>query len=166
MAGTLCLVGGTFDRLHLGHHALLEAACKCDQVEVWLSADAIAREKDPRIESHDDRTESILNWASNCNLSVHLLEDPWGPAPQRSDATHIVCTTETKANCIRINEMRLENELDELEIVEVEHILANDGLPISSSRIREGSIDREGNLWIRQTDLEKPVHMVKLLDSE
>ena len=60
----------------------------------------------------------------------------------------------------------LGNELSELEIIEVHHVLSNDGLPISSSRIREGSINRQGDLWIRPTDLEHPVHMVNLLDSE
>ncbi len=166
MAATLCLVGGTFDRLHLGHKALLEAACKCDQVEVWLSVDAIAREKDPRIESYDVRSKSILEWGSGDSLTIHSLEDSFGPAPHRADATHIVCTPETVENCNRINEMRVDNGLEELEVIEVQHVLASDGLPISSSRIRQGSIDREGKLWIRESDLEKPAHMMKLLDSE
>lgn len=164
MSGTLCLVGGTFDRLHAGHHALLEAAQSCDSAEVWITTDAIATAKDPRVESFSVRRDTITTWSED--FTVHPLEDSWGPAPHRSDATHIACTPETRANCDRINEMRAEGGLSSLEILEVEHLLARDGQPISSSRIREGSIDREGELWVRAADLDRPVYMVAELESE
>ena len=166
MSQTLCLVGGTFDCFHAGHQALLGAALNCDSVEVWVTTDATAAEKDPRIQPQSKRIEEIGNWAAGRNLSTHSLEDTWGPAPSRSDATHIVCTPETLENCEKINQMRLENGLGPLEIIEVKHVMARDGDPISSSRIRQGSIDRDGNLWIRAADLDHVVHMPTQLDSE
>ena len=62
--------------------------------------------------------------------------------------------------------MRIEGGISPLEVIEVAHQLARDGVPISSSRIREGSIDRDGNLWIRAADLDRTVHMPSTLDSE
>ena len=166
MGGTLCLVGGTFDCFHIGHQALLEAAFVCDEVEVWVTCDAIAAEKDPRIKPQSERFKEISDWAGNRSLSLFDLEDSLGPAPTRSDATHIVCTPETEENCMEINKMRFEGNLEPLEIILVPHVLARDGDPVSSSRIRQGCINREGNLWIRDTDLAQSVHFPSSLDSE
>ena len=166
MSATLCLVGGTFDCFHAGHQALLEAALSCDSVEVWVTSDGIASEKDPRIKSQSERQKDISDWAGDRSLSTHSLEDSWGPAPTRGDVTHIVCTPETLENCDHINQMRIEGGLTPLEIVEVPHVLAEDGESISSSRIRQGSINREGVLWIRESDLERVVHLPTSLDSE
>jgi cytidyltransferase-like protein len=162
MSGTLCLVGGTFDRLHAGHLGLLKAASTCDAVEVWVTSDANAAAKDPRIESFTIRTAAL----QEAGYSTHLLEDDWGPAPTRPEATHIVCTPETRENCERINRMRADNDLPPLELLDVDHALARDGLPISSSRIRQGSIDRDGGLWILAADLERVVHMPDDLGAE
>ena len=131
-----------------------------------MTSDAIAVEKDPRIKPQSERQNDILDWAGDRSLSTHSLEDSWGPAPTRGDATHIVCTPETRENCKKINKMRSEGDLPTLEIVEVPHVLAEDGKAISSSRIRQGSINREGNQWIRESDLERPVHLPTSLDSE
>ena len=166
MSATLCLVGGTFDCFHAGHQTLLEAALGCDSVEVWVTSDAIAIEKDPRIKPQSERQKDISDGAGKRPLSTHSLEDSWGPAPTRSDATHIVCTPETKGNCETINQMRIEGNLHPLEIVDVSHVLAEDGESISSSRIRQGTINRDGNLWVRESDLERTVHLPTSLDSE
>lgn len=166
MSATLCLVGGTFDCFHTGHQALLEAALDCDSVEVWVTSDAIAAEKDPRIKPLTERQQSILDWADGRPISTHMLEDPWGPAPTREDATHIVCTPETQSNCDKINQMRIEGKLGPLNIIVVNHVLAYDGEPISSSKVRQGGIDREGNPWILEKDLEHSVHMPTNLDAE
>ena len=49
---SLGLVGGTFDRFHAGHLALIEhGLSECQRLEVWLTNDQIAQAKDPRIES-------------------------------------------------------------------------------------------------------------------
>ena len=166
MSHTLCLVGGTFDCFHKGHQSLLESAFSCDSVEIWVTTDAIALTKDPRIKSQTERFGDISDWCGSRAFSLHNLEDSLGPAPTRSDATHIVCTPETRKNCDKINEMRIEGGISPLEVIEVAHQLARDGAPISSSRIREGSIDRDGNLWIRAADLDRTVHMPSTLDSE
>ena len=75
---SLGLVGGTFDRFHAGHRALIEhGLSECQRLEVWLTNDQIAQAKDPRIESWSERSLKMvesLDTESN-RISVDLLED-------------------------------------------------------------------------------------------
>jgi hypothetical protein len=81
-------------------------------------------------------------------VSFHVLEDSHGPAPAHPSASAIVCTAETNGECKKINSIRQSNGLDALSIIIAERVLAWDGQPISSSRVRDGQIDRSGNPWI------------------
>ena len=103
----LCLVGGTFDRLHAGHRLLLDAAVKAAQrVEVHVTSDAMADEKAVNMESFETRRDELLNWVdANApkRVTVHQLLDAHGPAPEHPRADCIVATPETKSECERIN---------------------------------------------------------------
>ena len=149
---SLCLVGGTFDHLHAGHLRLFSTALsECDQLEVWLTSDTLAAHKSRLIQSAETRRNAILDWAdenASDRVSVHPLEDAVGPAESRRDATAIVCTSETVAACEAINSSRVEAGLAPLSIIEVEHLTDPSGHALSSSRIRAGEVDREGNLWL------------------
>ena len=146
------LIGGTFDCFHKGHAILLERSLdSCEHLEVWLTTDSIAQSKDSRISSWNARCQDIREKMGDVlseRLSFGLLEEIHGPAPFHSEAGAIACTTETRSTCEEINSIRLQNKLQPLEIIELEHELAWDGEPISSSRIRNGEIDREGMPWI------------------
>ena len=147
----LCLVGGTFDRLHAGHRLLLHAACRAAaRIEVHLTNDSMADQKSVNMQSFETRRDEVLNWvASNAptRVSVHELNDHHGPAPTHRKADAIVATPETKAECDRINERRIANGLDPLHIVEVAHLTDVGGDIISSSRIRNGMVDVDGHPW-------------------
>lgn len=161
-----CLVGGTFDRFHDGHKALLEMALDvAELVEVWITNDEMSASKSPVIESFEDRREAILVWADE-RITTHELEDSLGPAPIRKDCDSIICTPETLNNCQKINEMRLRNGLIPLEIIEVPHTLDENGGIISSSRIRAGLIDKEGKVWLNETNRLNTYHFHSGLDSE
>ena len=80
-------------------------------------------------------------------------------------ADAIVATPETRSNCEEINRMRESNELPELTVLEVPHMLDYSGKIISSSRIRSGKIDSDGNPWIDDQNSTK-LKMVTSLDSE
>ena len=145
------LIGGTFDRFHAGHRNLLVTALsRCQMVEVWVTADSIAKAKDPRIGPWEERVEEIRQALNSQldRLEFHELKDLYGPAPIHKEASAIICTAETMPECITINEMRQDSGLSELEVISVDHTMSWDGRTISSSRIRLGEIDREGDRWI------------------
>ncbi|MDY6773630.1 MAG: hypothetical protein SVS85_00390, partial [Candidatus Nanohaloarchaea archaeon] len=73
---------------------------------------------------------------------LHRIEGFRGNAVDEGDA--LAVTGETRESGERINELRREKGRETLELVEVEQVHAVDGGPISSSRIREGEIDRNG----------------------
>ena len=42
----LGLIGGTFDRFHIGHKKLITTALKkCQRLEIWILSDSIAKSK-------------------------------------------------------------------------------------------------------------------------
>ena len=161
-----CLVGGTFDRFHDGHKALLTIALDvAELVEVWITNDAMSFEKSQFIQSFEDRREAILIWADE-RITTHELEDNKGPAPYRKDCDGIICTPETLGNCQSINEIRLNNGLTPLEIIEAPYSMDDSGGIISSSRIRAGLINCEGKLWLNDTERTQTYHFQSELDSE
>ncbi len=163
------LIGGTFDRFHIGHRNLLMSGLsKCKVIEVWITSDPIARDKDIRIYSWNKRVDEIklaLGTDSE-RLSFHELTNLHGPAPTHEQASAIFCTSETMSECETINTMREESDLIELEIICVEHTMSWDGLPISSSRIRNGEIDREGKSWIPDSFESSDMIMTSEVESE
>ena len=58
----------------------------------------------------------------------------------------IVVSEETFDVAVEINRIRKERGMTEMEIVKIPMIKAEDGRPISSSRIKKGEIDEEGRL--------------------
>ncbi|HIG04068.1 MAG TPA: DUF359 domain-containing protein [Candidatus Poseidoniales archaeon] len=165
-----CLVGGTFDRFHLGHQVLLQAALRqAKNIEVWITDDKMVLDKAENIQGWDIRSKEVEEWLEEKypnRGTVHLLLDAEGPAPHREDCDAIVCTAETLIGCERINQKRVGKGLLELEIIVVPHVEDALGGVISSSRIRAGAIDREGNAWIENKYLQSVLHMIPELDGE
>ena len=148
------LIGGTFDRFHAGHRNLLMSALsQCQTLEVWVTADSIAGAKDSRINPWEERVEEIKQAldSDSKRLEFYELKDRHGPAPTHNQADAIICTSDTKPECETINSMRQETGMPQLEIICVDHSMSWDGRPISSSRIRIGEIDREGQRWIPES---------------
>ncbi len=148
------LIGGTFDRFHAGHRNLLVSGLsKCQTIEVWVSVDSIARAKDSRVNPWEQRVEEIKQTldADLDRLEFHELDNLHGPAQTHEQASAIICTSETMPECETINRIRRESGMYELEIICVDHTISWDNKPISSSRIRNGEIDREGGRWIPES---------------
>lgn len=165
-----CLVGGTFDRFHSGHSLLLSAACRESlRVEVYVTTDDMASKKSPFVEDYETRVEYILDWSSknsDSNIHVFPLVDNYGPAPNHKTADCIVATDETIHNCEQINDSRIQNGLPALEIIIVPHIVDSFGEILSSSRIRSGAVDKDGNSWITEIQRNSTIKMSPILDSE
>ena len=126
-----CLVGGTFDRLHAGHRLLLDAACKhAEAVEIHITTNSMAHHKSDYVMDFEDRRDDLLNWAalkSGTSITVHPLEDAFGPAPHHERADAIVATPETVGMCHTINDQRQAHGLPSLHIIEVTHLRGIEG---------------------------------------
>ena len=165
-----CLVGGTFDRLHAGHRLLLDAACKhAETVEIHITTNSMAHHKSDYVMDFEDRRDDLLNWAalkSGTSITVHPLEDAFGPAPHHERADAIVATPETVGMCHTINDQRQTHGLPSLHIIEVTHLRGIEGGIISSSSIRNGLMDQEGHPWMRKQLRNSTLKMAPALDSE
>jgi len=138
------VVGGTFDLLHKGHRGFLSKAASLGEVKIGLTSDEMAkRTKGVEVESYEKRKENLLSFLPDAE--IERIDEPMGFAPYE-DFDYIVVSEETRPRAEKINEERKKQGKKEAEIVEVELVLAKDGKPISSSRIRKGEINKEGEV--------------------
>ncbi len=160
-----CLLGGTFDRFHAGHELLLSTALSmARQVEIHILNQSDAEKKSPHIQSVELRMRAIEHWLKehqHSNYQLFELIDSHGPAPTHAKADAIVATLETRFECENINKIRVENHLKELDIIIVPQLPSFDGGIISSTRIRNGTIDTEGLPWIQNDWRKHPLLMTR-----
>lgn len=173
-------VAGTFDRLHSGHKALLRAAFEMgEKVTVGITSDKFVNEyKRSNTEYRILNTESIIQ---RCTLRKQVVlewlvtqgyEDraifvyihtPHEPATTVVGVDALVVTSQNKKTGEEINEKRKAKNLPLFHLIEVGLVPAEDEKPISSTRIRTGKIDEEGNLVMPESLrslLQKPLGKV------
>jgi inosine/xanthosine triphosphatase len=141
--------GGTFNVLHKGHRALLDAAfSRGADVLVGITSDDFARDRKTKhvpLEERRKRLEAYLS-SKYDRWEISVLKDPVGPTAWDKEIGVLVVSPGTYVTGEMINEVRVKNGLDPLELVRVSYVLAEDYLPISSTRILAGEIDAEGTL--------------------
>ena len=141
-------VGGTFSPLHKGHKALLQRAFSLGSTVIGLTSQKMAERKVRDVEPYGIRREKLLKWAKECCgvcPEVMLIDDSYGSTLDE-DFDYIVVSPETHQVATDINEKRVRKGKKAVEIVVVQFVLAEDGLPISSNRIASGEIDGEGKV--------------------
>lgn len=143
-------VGGTFDPLHDGHKALLTRACELSrkgELLVGLTSDDMAKNKIHDVADYRSRHDEVMRFIRARGISpvIVRLDDPYGPTI-RDDFDFLVVSPETHPAGLEINRIRREKNLGQMEIVLVDFVLADDGLPISSTRIKRGEIDEHGSV--------------------
>ena len=148
--GKVCL-GGTFDRIHVGHEKLLKMAFEVgEEVIIGLTSDTKAKRSrgNEKLSSFKNRYTNLENFLSkkfDNNFSIVKLNDDWGPGAMDGDLDAIVVSEETEKVASALNKKRDLKDLHPLDIVTVPLILDKKGEKISSTRIRNSQIDREGN---------------------
>jgi pantetheine-phosphate adenylyltransferase len=145
----VCL-GGTFSHLHKGHEALLAMAFDVgDEVFVGVASDEMARGKCHDVPGLAARAAAIDEMCARVSggkrYEVAEISDEMGPAAT-GDFDAIVVSEETLDGARRINEVREANGLKTLKILAIALVPANDGKPMSSTRVCAGDVDPDGTV--------------------
>ena len=140
-------VGGTFDKFHDGHKKLLATAFELgEEVEIGVTSNAFGGLKGD-IDSCEDRMRCLKEFFKDrLNYTVMVLDDAYGTTVFDDEFDAIVVSEETEPVAVEINEIRDSKGMSPLDIVVVSFVLADDGHPISSTRIRSGEINKKGNI--------------------
>lgn len=149
--------GGTFDHLHRGHVALLARSFALgDMVVIGVTSDAFASKqgKSPD-QSYLERVEALERFLRSKfpgrRYLITKLDDYFGPGIESPKVGAIIVTRETAVRVPIANSLRRAKGYPPLVTEIVDHVRADDGRPISSTRIRKGEIDAEGRVLIPGT---------------
>ncbi len=146
-------VGGTFDKLHRGHLSLLGKAFEVgDKVVIGLSSDEFVskmgkpHETAPYCERRKELEAYLKELCLDWRAEIVPLGDPFGLTISGKGLEALVVSQETQKTAETINEKRQKVGLAPLEIVAVTMVPAENNVPISTTRIRSGEIDRNGRM--------------------
>jgi pantetheine-phosphate adenylyltransferase len=153
-------VGGTFDEFHKGHKVLLVKAFEIgEHVVIGLCTDEFVEKmgKPHTTASYEERLKELRAFLKALGLSdkaeIVPLNDPYGSTLTDTCIQALVVSEETEKTALKINQKRSEAQLTPLTIVTISMVPAENCKPISTTRIREGEIDREGHLLKRSRKL-------------
>jgi pantetheine-phosphate adenylyltransferase len=150
-------LGGTFDHFHKGHRALIDEGFRQGRlVLIGVVSDSLARQlgKSPDcdyksrrevVESYIRRKHPGKEWR------VFPLFEPYGPFGDDPSVEAVIVTPESEERAESGNAARLKKGLRPAKILMVPLVLAEDGVRISSTRIRKNEIDTEGRLLRRNS---------------
>jgi len=144
------IAGGTFDKLHLGHKFfLLSGAEKGKKLLVGITSKKYLAQYKPINKNampFAQRKSAVNNFLSErgFDFEIFKINDPIGIALQRGQA--IVVSKDTQKGAEKINQERKKKGLKPLKIIKIKTILAEDKKEISSQRIKNGEIDKNGRI--------------------
>jgi pantetheine-phosphate adenylyltransferase len=146
-------VGGTFDEFHRGHKVLLMKAFEIgEHVLIGLCTDEFVKKMGkPHVTApYKERLKELQAFLKGLGLidkaEIIPLSDPYGNTLTDRCIAALVVSEETEKIAIKINQKRSEALLPPLTIVTISMVPAENYKPISTTRIRQGEIDREGHL--------------------
>ncbi len=157
-------LAGTFDGLHAGHQAILTCAFEeGERVTIGLTTDAFIVKfksaKFAQFAKYSKRKQDIEAWllAQRKRATIIPIDDPYEPAASMPDLDALIVTPENRKRGEHINALRYALGVSPLALIEVPMVEAQDGKPVSSTRLRNGEIDSDGRL-IMPEELRKSLH--------
>uniref|UniRef100_G3SLH9 Bifunctional coenzyme A synthase n=2 Tax=Loxodonta africana TaxID=9785 RepID=G3SLH9_LOXAF len=149
-------VGGTFDRLHNAHKVLLSVSCILAQERLVVGVadkDLLKSKLLPELlQPYEVRVEHLSEFLVDVKPSLTFdlipLLDPYGPAGSDPSLEFLVVSEETYRGGMAVNRFRLENDLEELALYQIQLLkdpkhMENEEDKVSSSSFRHQML---GNL--------------------
>lgn len=153
-------VAGTFDGLHKGHQFFLSKAFSLgEKVTIGLTSDEFQKKNKAK---YATRKKSLEKWLQRKHGKADIvsIDDPYEPAVSYKERVALLVTPDNIHRGEEINKLRKKRGLPQFTLIEVPLIKAEDYKPISSTRVRNGEIDREGRLILPDNlrpELQKPL---------
>ncbi|MFZ2206959.1 MAG: pantetheine-phosphate adenylyltransferase [Microgenomates group bacterium] len=146
------ICGGTFDHLHDGHKKLLRSCFEGGKnITIGITSGAMVRHKSffCSIQSYAIRRRNILNFAVQNKKKVKIvkLHDIFGPTIKKNTFDALFITKDTEKGAEMIQKRRKEIGMKPLSIKTVSLVYDENGEKISSERVRQGIITREGKSY-------------------
>lgn len=143
------VIGGTFDVLHKGHEALLRRAFKLGETTIGLTSNKMAeimkKRKVRDFQLRKKRLENFIKKELTGKYKIIKIEDKFGPT-LKEDFDYIVVSPATYKTAILINKERKKRNKKPIKIIKIRFVLAEDGKPISATKILKGEMDKRGRL--------------------
>ena len=145
--------GGTFDLLHKGHRAFLLLAFKnAEFVTIGVTTDVFNKKlKKTPFQNYDQRRKELLYFLKLKEMDkrskIMPLYDIYGTTLTDKTIEALVASKETLDGAVEINKTRIQRELVRLPLIICPRVLAQDNKILSSTRIRDGIIDRNGQSY-------------------
>lgn len=146
-------VGGTFDRLHRGHMALLKRAFETsEKVMIGVASDHFASQvlKKKVDNPYHVRASGVIQYIMDefpqKGCSLVILNDHFDEPAYGNEVEAVVVGEDMMKTMAGVNKSRGKRGMKPLKIELVKTVLAEDGKPISASRIKGEEIDEYGRL--------------------
>jgi len=163
------IVGGTFEILHDGHKALLKRGFRLGKVTIGLTSEDFAKRlKKREVKSYFRRKEKLERWVRKefkVKAKIKKIDDIFGPT-LKEKFDFIVVSPETLRNAVKINKERKKKGQSPIRIAKINFVLAEDGKPISCTRILRGEIDDKGKRCVFCRIIEGKKKVIKIYENK
>lgn len=118
------IIGGTYDRLHSGHKILLSESVLLTRNKLLIGVSdgelLIRKKLTELIEDFDKRCEKLKRFLAiinpDLNVVTERITDPYGPSITEPDYQCLIVSRETSSGGEKVNEKRVQNNLNKLDV--------------------------------------------------